>query len=194
MTTTLAVPPEAPTTRIDNRATYIGFGLAYVVGHGSAALSRGTDPLVDLPQWLPTALLFIGLAAGTVCATVAALRAQRDAEGGELLSARLLGFAWIVGFGALFLAITGLTSTVDAPDLANLLWPAGSGLIVGLIYVAEGAHRRNVLHYSLGTWLALISTSAFFFSAPVFFWILAVLGGGGYAVATVLERRRLACA
>ncbi|MFE3553344.1 hypothetical protein ACFXKW_00440 [Streptomyces sp. NPDC059193] len=136
-------------------------------------------------------LLGAGLAAGTVLATLAALRAQHGATTSEVLSARLLGAAWIAGFTALFLAITGLTSVLDAPELQSVLWPAGSGLIVGLLYIAEGAVRRNVLHYGLGVWLALTSTAALWLDAPAFFWTLALAGGGAYALATALEHRRL---
>lgn len=193
MTITLPAP-TAPRTddRINNTAVYVSFGLAYVFGHGSAALSGGATPVLDLPSWLPMALLGAGLATGTVVATLAALRAQRDATGPEILSGRLLGLSWIVAFAALFLTITGLTSAIDSPDLADLLWPAGSGLMVGLIYIAEGAVRRNVLHYSLGAWLALISTAALSLGTPGLYWVLTLAGGGGYAAATLLEHRRLA--
>ncbi|AGP57407.1 hypothetical protein [Streptomyces rapamycinicus] len=177
---------------VDNRATYISFGLAYVFGHGSAALSKGTGPLLDLPSWLPMTLLGAGLAAGTVVATRAALRAQRGATGPDLLSGKLLGASWLIAFAALFLTITGLASAVEMPDLQDMLWPTGSGLIVGLLYVSEGAARRNVLHYGLGVWLALTSTAALFLGTPGLYWVLAIAGGGAYAVATVLERRRLA--
>ncbi|GGK89826.1 hypothetical protein [Nocardia jinanensis] len=187
------IPTVAAVTRggdVDNRATYISFGLAYILGHGAAAISQGESPLVTLPAWLPLTLLGIGLAIGTVCATVAALRAQRGASKPDVLSGQLLGLSWAVAFVALFLAITGLSSSLAAPDLQAVLWPAGSGLIVGLMYLSEGAARRNILHYSFGVWLALVSTTALFFSTPGLFWILAVAGGGGYAVATVLEFRR----
>lgn len=158
--TPLAPVPSsgAATTRlpgeVDNFATYLSFGLAYVLGHGAAAVSQGTAPL-DLPGWLPTTLLGIGLAAGTVLATIAAIRAQRGATKPDVLSGQLLGVSWITGFAALFIAVTGLVSTLDMPDLQTMLLPTGSGLVVGLLYLAEGAARRNLLHYSLGTWLAL---------------------------------------
>ncbi|WP_194832990.1 ABC transporter permease [Nocardia sp. XZ_19_369] len=195
MTTYVAtsIPTLPAVTRsgdVDNRATYISFGLAYILGHGAAALSRGDSPLVALPGWLPMTLLGLGFATGTVCATRAALHAQRGADKAEVLGGKLLGLSWGVGFGALILAITGLSSTLAVPELQTFLWPAGSGLVVGLLYLGEGAARRNVLHYGLGGWLALISTAALFFSVPGFFGILAVAGGGGYAVATVLEFRR----
>ncbi|WP_405665904.1 ABC transporter permease [Streptomyces sp. NBC_01166] len=177
---------------VDNRATYISFGLAYVLGHGSAAVSQGATPLLELPGWLPMTFLGAGLAAGTLQATAAAMRAQRAAEKpDDILSGKLLGVAWVTAFTGLFLAITGLASTLDAPDLQSMLWPTGSGFVVGLLYVAEGAVRRNLLHYGLGTWLALTSTAALLLGSPGLYWALTVAGGGAYALAATLERRRL---
>ncbi|MFF7206382.1 ABC transporter permease [Streptomyces sp. NPDC008141] len=190
-----AVPhatPSRPANEVDNRAAYVSFGLAYLLGHGAAAVSHGDDPLLDLPGWLPTTLLGIGLVTGVTQATVAALRAQRGAPGPDVLSGKLLGAAWVAAFTALFLAITGLASAVDMPDLQTVLWPAGSGLVVGLLYLAEGAARRNLLHYGLGVWLALISSAALFLGTPGLYGVLALAVGGAYALAAVLERRRLA--
>jgi hypothetical protein len=192
---TLSAPVPAaaalPPGEVDNRSAYVSFGLAYVFGHGAAALSKGDNPLLSLPGWLPIALLGAGLVAGTVQSTVAAVRAQRGAGKSEVVSGKLLGAAWISGFTALFLAITGLTAVLGMPELQSILWPVGSGLVVGLLYLAEGAVRRNPLHYALGTWLALTSTASLFFGNPGLYWVLAVAGGGAY-VAAVLERRRLA--
>ncbi|RDG40137.1 ABC transporter permease [Streptomyces corynorhini] len=181
-----------PTGEVDSRATYLSFGLAYLLGHGAAALSQGATPLLDLPDWLPMTLLGTGLAAGTVNATIAAGRAQRTTtDPGDILTGKLLGAAWVVALAALFLAVTGLTNTVDAPDIQAALWPTASGLVVGLLYLAEGTARRNLLHYGLGAWLTLISTTALFVGTPALFWILTVAGGGAYALAALLEGRRL---
>ncbi|MFF3013586.1 ABC transporter permease [Streptomyces sp. NPDC057939] len=183
--------PARGAREVDNRAAYLAFGLAYVLGHGAAALTEGSAPLLGLPGWLPPTLLWSGLVAGIVLATIAAARAQQGAAA-EVLSGRLLGTAWIAAFTVLFLAITGLTSLVDEPQLQSVLWPAGSGLVVGLLYLAEGAVRRNVLHYGLGLWLALISTAALPLATPGLYWVLAVGGGGAYVIAAALEHRRLA--
>ena len=192
---TLAAPVAAARSvragEIDNRAAYAGFGLAYVLGHGAAAVSYGSDPLLPLPGWLPTTLLVGGLVAGTAGAIVASTRAQRGAAPDDVTSGRLLGAAWATAFVALFLAITGLTTALDVPELQSVLWPTGSGLVVGLLYLGEGAARRNMLHYALGTWLSLISTAALFLPAAGPFVVLAVAGGGAYLLATVLEKRRL---
>ncbi|MER6444242.1 ABC transporter permease [Streptomyces venezuelae] len=185
-----AHPPRHP-REVDNRAAYLSFGLAYVLGHGAAAASQGDAALLDLPGWLPMTLLGAGLVVGIVLSTAAALRAQRGGTPAEILSGKLLGAAWIVAFTALFLGITGLTAALDQPALQSVLWPAGSGLIVGLLYLAEGAVRRNLLHYGLGVWLALTSTAALSLTAPGLYGVLAVAGGGAYTLAAALEHRRL---
>ncbi|WP_328726665.1 ABC transporter permease [Streptomyces sp. NBC_00259] len=191
VTTGVITTPSRLVNEVDNRDAYVSFGLAYLLGHGAAAVSQGDNPILGLPGWLPITLLGIGLATGITQATVAALRAQRGATGPDILTGKLLGAAWVAAFTALFLAITGLTSALGMPELQSILWPAGSGLVVGLLYLAEGAARRNLLHYSLGVWLALTSTAALFLGTPGLYWVLAVAGGGAYALAAVLERRRL---
>lgn len=171
-------------------AAYLGFAFAYVFGHGAALLSRSGAVL--LPSWLPIALLGGGLVVGTVFAVIASLRAQRAASEARRRAEKLLGSAWITGFVALGLAITGLNTVFDVPELQTVLWPAGSTIVVGLIYIAEGAVRHNALHYNLGTWLALVAAASLFVPGPGFFAVLAVLGGGAYLVAAFLEPRRLA--
>jgi hypothetical protein len=176
---------------VDSRATYVSFGLAYLFGHGAAALSKGADPVLALPGWLPLTLLAAGLVAGTAYSISAATQAQRGASKPELLSAKLVAASWGTAFAGLFLVITGLAAVFDSPGLQDVLWPAGSTFLVGLIYLAEGAVRRITLHYGLGTWLALVAGASFFFPNPGHLRVLTIAGGGAYAVAAVMERRRI---
>ena len=85
----------------------------------------------------------------------------------------------------------GLAAELNMPDLQTMLWPTWSGFLVGVLYLGEGASRRNLLHYGLGTWLALTSAAALFLGIPRLFSVL-MIAGGGFAVAAVLESRRLA--
>lgn len=187
-----AVVVTAPPGEVDSRAAYTGFMLAYVFGHGTAALSKGDDPVVALPAWVPLVLLAAGLVPALTLAVRAGVRAQRGASESRRLAEKLLGTAWFTGFTALFLAITGLATARDEPVLQDVLWPAGSVLLVGLINIAEGAVRRNTLHYALGSWLALVGGAALFFDTAGVYATVAILGGGAYAVAAALERKRLA--
>lgn len=175
---------------VDNRVAYLGFAFGYVFGHGAAWLSRAG--VVAMPSWLPITLLAIGILMGTVFATTASLRARRTASPERQRAEKLVSTAWVTGFVALGLAITGLSSAFNLPDLQTVLWPAGSAIVVGMIYVAEGAVRGISLHLNLGSWLALVGAATLFLPETPFFGALAVLGGGAYLVASVLERRRVA--
>ena len=179
-------------TEVDNRVAYLGFAFAYVFGHGAALLSKSGAVL--MPSWLPIALLATGLVAGTAFAMTSSLRAQKVATESRRRAEKLVGTAWVTGFTALALAVTGLSTVFEQPELQTVLWPAGSTIVVGLIYIAEGAIRGNALHYNLGTWLMLVAAATLFVPGAGFFGVLAVLGGGAYLVAAFLERRRLALA
>ncbi|MFD4669331.1 ABC transporter permease [Lentzea sp. NPDC058450] len=188
-----ALPATVATSasaEVDNRAAYLGFAFAYVFGHGAALLSK--SGLVLMPSWLPIGLLAFGLVVGTAFAMTASLRAQKVASEARRRAEKLVGTAWMTGFTALALAVTGLSTVFDQPELQTVLWPAGSTIVVGLIYIAEGAIRGNALHYNLGTWLMLVAAATLFVPGAGFFGVLAVLGGGAYLVAAFLERRRLA--
>ena len=186
-----APPGTIPPGEVDSRAPYVGFALAYVFGHGAAALSKGDDPVIALPAWVPLTLLAAGVVPALVLAVRAGVRAQRGASESRRLAEKLLGTAWCTAFAALFLAITGLATAHAEPDLQDVLWPAGSVLIVGLITITEGTARRNTLHYTLGSWLSLAGATALFFDTQGVYATITIAGGGGYAVAAVLERRRL---
>lgn len=175
---------------VDNRIAYLGFALAYVLGHGMAA-ARGAE-ILDLPGWLPLVALYGGLALGTVAATVAALRAQKHLPPQELGPAKLLGMVWVVGLAGLFLLVTGLGRTVMNDEIQPLLWPVGSAFVVGLIYLAEGAMRRDTIHYALGGGLVLLGGVALLLPTVWALTLLAVVGGGGYLVATALTSGRMA--
>ncbi|UGT53897.1 ABC transporter permease [Nocardia asteroides] len=179
---------------LDNRPSYLSFGLAWLLGHGAYALSHGADPLLRLPSALPSVLLIGGLLAAMVITSVVTMRAQRDATGRDAVVGNLLAASWLIGFGALFFVITALSSALAQPDLRMLLWPAGSGLIVGLLYLAGGAAYRDVLQYALGAWLALTSSAALFLDGASPYWVLAIAGGGSYLAAAALEPRRRAMA
>jgi hypothetical protein len=106
----------------------------------------------------------------------------------------MVGTAWLTGFTALFLLITGPGRVLGDDHLQTVLWPAGSALVVGLLHLAGEAVARDVVQCSLGTWLAAIGTAAVFLDTPGLYVVLAVAGAGGYAVAAALEPRRTAAA
>lgn len=187
-----ATAVAVPSGEVDSRTAYLSFTLAYVIGHGTAALSKGADPVLALPSWLPVTLFLAGLISALALGVRAGVRSQEGAGQTRRHAEKLLGIAWCTAFTALFLAITGLTRAFAQPGLQDVLWAAGSVLIVGLMNIAEGTARRNNLHYALGSWLALVAAGSLFTDIVGIYTILAVAAGGGYGVATILEHRRLA--
>ncbi|MEV0245473.1 ABC transporter permease [Nocardia sp. NPDC050712] len=188
--------PDSTALRVllDNRPSYSSFGAAWLLGHGAYALSHGDDPLLRLPALVPAALLITGLVTAMVITTVVSMRAQRSATGREAVVGNLLAASWLIGFGALFFLITALSSALGQTDLKMLLWPVGSGLVVGLLYLASGAAYRDVLQYTLGAWLALTSSAALLLDGAGPYWVLAVAGGGSYLIAAALEPQRRSAA
>jgi hypothetical protein len=184
--------PPARTPVADNRPAYIAWALAWFVGHGAFAVDGGSNPLVDLPSFLPVTLLAAGLVAAMVVTGVVAARNARGAPKQDALPNTLSGAAWGVGFTALFLLNTALGRALGDHQVETLMWPAGSGLVVGLLYLTGGAVQRDVLQYALGAWLALISTAGVFLGTPGLYAVLALAGAGGYAAAAALEPRRRA--
>lgn len=176
--------------QVDNRSAYAGFTLAFVLGHGSAALAKGDDPVLPLPPWVPLTVLALFLVPALVLSVRAGVLAQHGAGPDRKRAESLLGAAWCTGFTALALAITGLAT--GTPSVQDVLWPAGSVLVVGMINLAEGAVRRDTPHYALGTWLALLSSASLFLDVAGVHAVLAVAGGGGYAVAAALAHKRFA--
>ena len=175
---------------LNNRPSYVSFGLAWLVGYGAFALADGDDPILPIPSVVPAILLLGGLLTAVTVTGVVTAKAQRGARGHEALVGNLLAASWLVGFGALFLIITALSTALQEQHVYTLLWPTGSGLVVGLLYLAGAVAHRDVLQYGLGTWLAVMSSAALFLQGANVYWALALAGGGAYLVAAALEPRR----
>jgi hypothetical protein len=150
--------------------------------------------VLDPPGPMPQGLFITGLIIASVVSAVAGAKAQRGVTGSAKLTGSLLGGTWIIGFAALFVLITAVSGVVGDPHLPMLMWPSGSALVIGLIYLAGGAVHRDVLQYALGIYVALVGTAAVFLDAPGLQFVMAIAGAGGYFVATALESRRLVVA
>ncbi|MER8223600.1 ABC transporter permease [Streptomyces sp. NPDC094143] len=175
---------------LNNRASYLSFGLAWLVGHGASALAYGDDPIVGMPSAVPNLLLTVGLLGAVAVTSAVTAKAQRGAQGRQAVIGNLLAGSWLVGFGALFLIITALSEALGEQEVHTLMWPTASGLVVGLLYLASGAVYRDTLQYALGSWLALASSAALFLDGASLYWALALAGGGAYLIAAARETRR----
>ncbi|WP_067541496.1 ABC transporter permease [Nocardia crassostreae] len=175
---------------LNNQLSYLSFGLTWLLGYAVFALAHGDDPRLPLPSAVPIVLLAGGLLTAVTITVVISTRAQRGARGHAAVIGNLLSGSWLVGFAALFLIITALSTALDEPLVHTLLWPTGAGLVVGLLYLTGGVAHRDVLQYTLGAWLAVTSSAALFLDGANLYWMLASAGGGAYLAAAALEPRR----
>lgn len=146
--------------------------------------------MLTLPARLPSLLLVACLVGAAVVTTVQIVRDSRGAVGDAQTAGTLVGLAWGTGFTALFLVITALARILDDHLVETVLWPTGSAVVVGLVYLTGGAVHRDLLQYALGTYLALLGGAAVFLGSPGHYAVLAVAGAPAYLVAAALEGRR----
>ena len=175
----------------DNRYSYLAFGSAWLVGYGALALDSGSDPVLDLPGFLPSALLGMGLVIALAVTGVLTARTQKHVKGAAAVPGMMLGAGWVVGFGALFLLITSLEAHTGDHRVGTVMWATGSALIVGMLYLMGGAIGRDPHQYTLGCYLALVGGAAVFPGLNGMYAVLAIAGGAGYLVAAALEERRV---
>ncbi len=192
----LTDPPAVPlpTPVIDNRPVYLAWAAAYALGHGATALAGGDSPIVAMPGWLPPSLLLVAVAAAFALTIVRSGRDKKGMHGEAQRTAALLGNAWLIGFAGLAALITGTAAAAGDQELHALLWPAGSTLVVGLLYTAAGAAYRDNVQYALGGYLAIAGASAVFLGEVGSATVLATAGVAGYLAAAAVEPRRLATA
>lgn len=98
---TLDTRPATTTTHdlhapsaMNNRGVYTAWGLAWLLGHGSYAISSGSDPLLALPATVPIATLAVSMLAAFTVTMVTTARAARGVTGPAALPGKLLGTAW----------------------------------------------------------------------------------------------------
>jgi hypothetical protein len=189
--TPAAPPPVTARVRVpNNRRPYLAWGLAWLFGHGAFALAGGPDPVLPLPGLVPPVLLAVGLIGAAVVTAAATARDQRRATGAARTAGTLFGIAWATGFTALALLITGLGQVLGEPLVHTLLWPTGSAVVVGLMYVTGGTLQRDLVQYALGTYLALLGAGAVFLDTPGHYWALTLAGVPAYLAAAAVEGRR----
>src|SRR5690625_4692673 len=86
---------------------YLPWGLSWLVGFGAFALHLGvggSDPIVDMPGWLPGWLLAIGTVAALVWTMVLFGRASRHVVGASHRRGGALRLSWFLRLASLLSA------------------------------------------------------------------------------------------
>ncbi|WP_432493592.1 ABC transporter permease [Kineococcus auxinigenes] len=178
---------------VDPRLVYGAWGVAWLVGLGLAALAHGDDPVLRVPPALPAVVLGVLLTAAGVLTAAHSVRASRGISGPSTVAGVLYGWAWLLSFVALSAVNSAVLRASGDPALADVLWPATSGLLVGVMHLFGAAVWREPLQFGVGAWLLLTTSVGAFLGLPALLWVMALGGGGGFlAVAAWFALRRRA--
>lgn len=173
---------------VDARLLYAAWGSAWAVGYTTLALSGSGSG--GFPPAVPSAVLFLGVLVALTITAVHTSRRQRGLVGPSVVTGSLYGTAWPIAFVALSLLVYAAASALDDVRVHAVLWPAGTGLVVGLLHLMGGALWRDRTQYALGAWVATTSCAAPFLGLPGQHWVMALAGGGGFLVAAAVEAHR----
>ncbi len=167
----------------DARLIYGCWGLAWLLGFGSLYLARAEIGPVELAPSV-AGLVFFGLLVAAMVIT--GMHMSRRFAGVRGVSTRIgamYGWAWVLGFSTYAAILTGAgRAGVDEPVL-GLLWSTGSGLVVGLLYVAGGALWQDWIQYGLGAWILVASAAGALAGTPGVYLVMSLAGGGGFLLA-----------
>jgi hypothetical protein len=169
-------------------AILLAWGIAWFVGFGMLWLIDGGKPGLSVP--LPVAVIvFVVLqVAAIVASAILGARGQRGIrstpEAG--FTGTVFGIAWVVGFISLFVFGTALIVNGMPRELANIFYPTGSVLFVGIMYILAGGiwHARPPLW--MGAWITLVALVAPYFGYPTHYLVFALAGGGGFLVSALV--------
>lgn len=172
-------------TDTDPRLVLGVWGAAQLVGFGVVAASWPVagGALLPLPVLAAIAVYAVLVAVAVVVTVRHTVAVQRGLDGPSQRARRMHGWSWPVAFnaGAALVLAVGLAGA--GTEVVMLLWPALTGLLVGLLYLAAAALWLDPVRLGLGLWMLVVAVAAPFAGAPGNFVVMAVAGGGGFLVA-----------
>lgn len=179
----------------DPRLLYGVWGVAWLVGFGLFWLSspfRVAGPLLDIPLPVVGVVYAALLLAAAVVSIAHTARMARGLRGVSARTGAMYGWSWTLGFVALPCIVLTAGRLGANDEVLALLWPAVSGLVVGLLYLAGGAIWDDTTQYAIGAWLVVTTAVGALFGPTGLYLVMALAGGGGFLLAAAWStwRRR----
>lgn len=180
---------EARTRRaltVDGRFLFGAWGIAWFVGFAVMWLAtplREGGPWVAIPGIVVGVLFFLLLVAAGIVTAVHSVRAGRGLAGPSNRVGAMYGWGWFLGFAMLPCIVLSAERLGASPEALALLWPALSGLIVGLLYVGGAAAFDDPLQFAIGAWLIVTTGAGCLLGLPGLYLVMCLAGGGGFLAA-----------
>ncbi|WP_380164533.1 hypothetical protein [Jannaschia sp. R86511] len=182
----LAAEQQARTRRAlapDERLLFGAWGIAWFVGFGVMWLAtplRDGGPIVAVPGLAVGLLFFVLLVTAGVVTAVHSVRAGRGVTGASARTGAMYGWGWFLGFAMLPCIVLSAQRLGASPETLALLWPAVSGLIVGLLYVGGAAAFDEPLQFGIGAWIIVTTGAGCLLGLPGLYLVMGLAGGGGF--------------
>ena len=175
----------------DPRLLYGCWGTAWLLGF--ALMYAGSAPAspVDVPMALAGIGFFCCLLAAMVVTGVHMARRFSGVRGLSSATGAMYGWAWMLGFGAFAAVVIGAERAGAERPVLDLLWSAGSGLVVGILYLVGGALWQDRVQYGLGAWILAASAAGALAGSPAIYLVMSLAGGGGFLLAAAWFAARL---
>lgn len=174
----------------DVRLLYGVWGLALLIGEAAFFFAYWDNSPIAIPVPVAGVTLFVSLVAAMVTMGVHIGRRVAGVRGDSARQGMFYGWTWTVGFVCLAAIITGAGRAGADDEAIALLWAAGSGLVIGLLYMAGGAMWLDRTQFTLGAWFAVVSGAGAIAGLPWLYLVLSVAGGGGLLVVAALVALR----
>lgn len=162
---------------------YGAWGVAWLLGF--AALWAAGSPASPVRPPVPVAggvltVLMLGAVVTTVTHTT---RKVRGLSSPDSLRGALYGWSWFVSFAGLTAVLITLGRQGVDPAVLDVLWPAGSCLLVAALYMMGSAVWNDPHMFALGAWFAVCVVAGVIVGSPGMFAVMSLAGGGGFLAA-----------
>lgn len=170
----------------DERLLFGAWGVAWFVGFGLMWLAypdREGGALVEVPGVVVGLAFFVLLVSAGVVTAFHSIRAGRGLSGSSSRTGAMYGWGWFLGFAMLPCIVLSAERLGAPAEVTALLWPALSGLIVGLLYVGGGAAWDDPLQFAIGAWIIATTGAGCLLGLPALYLVMCLAGGGGFLAA-----------
>lgn len=165
----------------DPRLIYGLWGGAWLIGFLLMWLASRDDAQLD--RRVAGAVFGSLLITSVVLTIVHTTRRTAGVRGVSSRVGAMYGWSWFLGFAGLTAVMNAATRAGASGELIGILWPALSGLVVGLLYLAGGALWQDRFQYGLGLWIVISSSVGALAGYPGVHLVMALCGGGGFLLA-----------
>ena len=168
---------------VDDRWWYWPWGFAWLIGFGVMFLRFGPNGrvFVDLPEWLPVALLLALLVAAGAISGATGTRAYGQVAGESARRGAYYGWTWAISFAAITVILVRVSDALPE-DMRTLVWAASNVAITGALHMAGGAIWLNRPLFQLGVWISVVNVAGVLAGPGWQSLIMCVAAGGGMIV------------